>query len=90
MIDRAAEREAIFIEKSQMTKEQAAQISNATGKIVVLVDDIEKMKSTAARKVEEVGDGKAEFFADPTPEEELEHERAEKGTKKWYDRLKIL
>lgn len=38
----------------------------------------------------EIGDGKAVFFGEPTPEDQLEHEREEKGMKPWFDRLKEL
>ena len=40
------------------------------------------------KKVE--GDGKAEFFGEPTSEEWLAFEREELGTNAWYDRLKKL
>lgn len=37
-----------------------------------------------------IGDGKAVFFGEPTPEDELEFEREKNGTKPWLDRLKKL
>ncbi len=36
------------------------------------------------------GDGKAVFFGKGTTEEFIELERADKGLKGWYDRLKSL
>jgi len=37
-----------------------------------------------------LGNGKAEFFGDPTIEETLAHKRNEDGTLSWYERLKNL
>lgn len=36
------------------------------------------------------GDGKAEFFSEPTPEEELEYQREQAGTLPWYKRIKNM
>lgn len=33
------------------------------------------------------GDGKAEFFGEPTPAEELEFQREQDGTLPWYKRI---
>lgn len=49
-----------------------------------LVDEKKKMFEQNSISI---GDGKAEFFGTPTPEEELQFERQEKGTDKWYKRI---
>ena len=36
------------------------------------------------------GDGKAVFFGEGTTDEFIEQERADKGLKGWYDRLKKM
>lgn len=38
----------------------------------------------------DLGDGKAEFLGDGTQEEFLDQQRADEGSKGWYDRLKRL
>lgn len=39
---------------------------------------------------EALGDGKAEFLGEGTTEEFTDQERADKGTKGWYDQFKRL
>lgn len=40
--------------------------------------------------IPEAPDGKAVFFAEPTPEEQLKFEREEEGTLPWYERINKL
>ena len=50
---------------------------------ITVIDEVEETKEVK-------GDGKAEFFGEPTSEEWLAFEREELGTNAWYDRLKKL
>lgn len=53
------------------------------------VEDIDKMENEKL-KADTLGDGKAEFFGEPTSEEVLAFEREQAGTNAWYERLKKL
>lgn len=61
------------------------------GSVLDLIDYNQKLVDERKKMIEQnsksIGDGKAEFFGDPTPTEELEFERQEKGTDKWYKRI---
>lgn len=74
---KAAKHQDVLVSKEKLTDEQLQEVAKLLpgGEIV---------------KAGPLGDGKAVFFGEPTPEEQLEFEREERGEKKWYDRLKRL
>lgn len=87
----SGETDIVVIKEDSMTKENAYKIAKMTGKVVVMAKDVNDIKTFDKKDIlDNVGDGKAEFFGEPTPEDEKEFERSEKGTKPWYDRLKNL
>ncbi len=50
--------------------------------------ELNEMSDTlASMQKEDLGDGKAEFFGEPTRQDEIEFEREENGTLPWYKRL---
>ena len=87
----SGESDIIVVKEDAMTKENAYDLAKMTGKVVVIAKDVNDIKTFEKKDViESVGDGKAEFFGEATPEEETEFDREKNGTKKWYDRLKKL
>ncbi len=70
----------IAFARSEFTPEVAKEIADRTGKLGVLVDDINSIKlSDYTPKVK--GDGKAEFIGQGTEEEYKEFEQEQKGFK---------
>ena len=53
------------------------------------LDELFKLQPEQIAKIpdEDIGDGKAAFFGDPTREDEIEFEREEAGMNKWYKRI---
>lgn len=68
--------DVIYFDPTKLNEQQLKELQDSRGVISVPQAPL--------------GDGKATFFGDPTPEEQLEHEREERGEKGWYDRLKKM
>lgn len=85
-IFRREPRDIVVVKKSAMTKEQARLLGDATGKVVVLVDNIEDV-TIAGKEPQIEGDGNAAFFGEPTENEELDHQRELDGSLPWYKRI---
>jgi len=66
--------DVIYIPKKSFTEEELEIISKAKGTIIP-VDDL---------------NDKAEFFSEPTRQDEIEYERDQNGTLPWYKRIKNL
>ncbi len=73
-------KEILVVNKSEFTPQQIDSIREATGKVVIPVSDMNSVKLIELEK-EEKGNGKATFFGEPTPEDEKELEREDKGFK---------
>lgn len=80
-------KEILVLSKNSFTQADAERIELRTGKVVILADDVNDVKTTTG-KVE--GDGKAVFFGTGTAEEYQEDQRDQKGLKGIYQRLKDL
>lgn len=88
LFKKKVEKKFIILGKSSFTKEEANNLQNKMGEnfIVILSDDVADVK-VLDEEIHESGDGKATFFGDPTPEEELKNQRELDGTDKWYKRI---
>lgn len=74
-----------------MTPEALASLSEATGRVVVLSDDLDSLKLVPEASSElgssvELGDGKAEYLGEGTEEEYLAQQREDEGLEKFYKR----
>lgn len=88
LFKKKVEKKFIILGKSSFTKEEASNLQNRMGEnfVVILSDDVADVK-VLDEEVHEKGDGKATFFGDPTPAEELQYQRELEGTDKWYKRI---
>lgn len=74
------------VKRGTMRPEVARQLMEATGAVVVEVDqvgDITRLDS----EPEPLGDGQAAFLGAGTHEEFIDQQREDKGLKPWYDRI---
>jgi hypothetical protein len=55
-----------------------------------VLESLSEEQLKAVPDVSDEGDGKAVFFGEGTHDEFIEQEKADKGLKGWYDRLKNL
>lgn len=72
------DRDVLIADKTLMTPEQARKLGEVTGKVILLVDDVNKVKSLKELKQP---DEPAEFFGGGTEEEFREMENEDKGLK---------
>lgn len=69
--------EALVIDATKLSDAQIKVLSAEPESAIEIVKD-------------PIGDGKAEFFGEPSEADQLAFEREEAGTQAWYDRLKNL